>query len=99
MAKRPKKSSNGFIKYSTYLFTDKDPVVDVLRTMKRDAEFTDKEIADRSGVSIGTVKKWFGGNTKRPQFATVAAAAVAMGYDSIPVTAGSRADLRKAVLK
>lgn len=84
----------GFIKYTTYSFTDKDPVIDVLRTMKRDTQMSDGEIADKSGVSTGTIKNWFGGKTKRPQFATVAAAANAMGYDSVPLTAEGRRKLR-----
>lgn len=95
MAKKSRKTQ-GFIKYKTYLFQDKDPVIDVMRTMKRDTEFTDKELADKSGVSVTTIKSWFGGHTKRPQFATVAAVAVAMGYDNIPVTAGRRSDLKKS---
>lgn len=88
MAKR------GFIKYTTYSFVDKDPVIDVLRTMKRDTQMSDGEISERSNVSASTIKNWFGGKTKRPQFATVAAAANAMGYDSVPLTADGRRKLK-----
>jgi hypothetical protein len=42
MAKR------GFIKYSTYSFLEKDPVIDVLRTMKAESGMKDREIAEAS---------------------------------------------------
>lgn len=90
-----KKANNGFIRYTTYNFVDKDPVIDVLRTMKRDTDMTDTEIANSSKVSRNTLKNWFGGKTKRPQFATVAAAAAAMGYDNVPITSAARQKLRK----
>lgn len=92
-----KKANNGFVRYSTYNFVDKDPVIDVLRTMKKDADMTDGEIAVASKVSRGTLKNWFGGKTKRPQFATVAAAAVAMGFDSVPITSSARSKLKREI--
>ena len=89
-----KKSNNGFIRYTTYNFIEKDPVIDVLRTMKKDAEMTDTDISVKSKVAVSTLKGWFGGKTKRPRFATVAAAALAMGHDSVPVTPAARAKLK-----
>ena len=37
--------------YKTYLFKDKDPVVDLLRTIVKETGMSYKEIADKSGVS------------------------------------------------
>jgi hypothetical protein len=89
-----KKRSNGLLKYTTYNFVDKDPIIDVLRTAKRDKDMTDGQISAASRVSATTLRNWFKGDTKRPQFATAAAAAVAMGMDSLPITAEARRKLR-----
>src|SRR5271154_1294910 len=87
---KSKNKSNGFMRYTTYNFVDKDPIIDVLRTMKNYAKISNREIAERSKVSAGTLGNWFGGKTKRPQFATVAAAASAMGYSKVPIDSDSR---------
>ena len=89
------KKSNGFTRYSTYNFIEKDPIIDVLRTRKRDVAMTDAEIATSSKLSSSTLKNWFGGKTKRPQHATVAAAAVAMGMSWLPITAEARKNLKE----
>lgn len=65
--------------YKTYVFRDKDPVIDVLRTAKADAKAKDSAIAATSGVSSSTLHGWFGGKTRKPQFATVVAVARAIG--------------------
>ena len=77
MAKR--KTVRGFIPYKSYLFRDKDPVIDQVRTAVEDSGMTFKEIHDASDVSTSTVYNWFYGNTRRPQFATVEAVARACG--------------------
>ena len=69
----------GFIKYKSYSFVNKDPVIDLLRTAKDDRKVTLEGIHSDSGVSVGTLHNWFRGKTRRPQFATVAAVARAMG--------------------
>lgn len=86
--------ARGFLTYKAYPFTTKDPVIDVLRTVKRDAEMTDGQIRDAGGPTTGTLRNWFKGKTRRPQFATVAAAGVAMGLSSIPLTSEGRAKLK-----
>lgn len=84
----------GFLKYKAYPFVDKDPIIDVLRTIKRDVEMKDSEIRDAGGPTTGTLRNWFKGKTRRPQFATVAAAAVAMGSTSLPLTSEGRQKLK-----
>lgn len=86
----------GFLRYKAYPFVDKDPVIDVLRTIKRDTEMTDTEIRNGGGPTTATLRNWFKGKTRRPQFATVAAAAVAMGATSLPLTAEGRKKLKGA---
>lgn len=73
---------------------DKDPIIDVLRTLKRDTEMTDSQIMGGGGPTTSTLRNWFKGNTKRPQFATVAAAAAAMGATSLPLTSEGRQKLK-----
>jgi transcriptional regulator with XRE-family HTH domain len=66
--------------YKTYNFRNKDPVIDELRTLKKDVKMSDADIANKSGVSIGTLKGWFDGPVRRPQSATVEAVGRALGY-------------------
>lgn len=67
--------------YKTYLFKDKDPVIDELRTIMQDTHTSKHTIATTSGVSVACLSGWFGGATRRPQHATVRAVAGALGYD------------------
>ena len=62
---------SGFIKYKTYAFIDKDPVIDQVRTVVQGFGETHAQISRASGVSSGTLHNWFAGPTKRPQFATI----------------------------
>lgn len=76
-----KKAPRGFIRepYKSYLFRNKDPVIDELRTIKADGQFTDKFISEQSGVSATTLHNWWKGKTQRPQSASVEATGRAMG--------------------
>lgn len=67
--------------YKSYSFTDKDPIIDKLRTMIKDDGIEHNKLAEQSGVSTATLWNWFYGQTKRPQFATVAAVVRSMGYE------------------
>lgn len=66
--------------YKSYSFKDKDPVIDIVRTMVEDEGKSYREIAMGSGVSHTTLNNWFNGKTKRPQYATIMAVARSMGY-------------------
>ena len=69
--------------YRTYQFIDKDPVIDRIRTILQDEKLLDKlsTVSELSNVSRTTLGNWFDGDTKRPQFATLAAVAGAAGYE------------------
>ncbi len=68
--------------YKTYLFRDKDPVIDSLRdVVKKNGGYG--KVSTASGVSHGTLANWFDGPTRRPQFATVAAVARSMGNEGV----------------
>ncbi len=79
MARNGKKSSTRVGLYRTYVFRDKDPVIDVLRTAKDDAKIKTSVISTNSGVSNSALHGWFHGKTRKPQFATVVAVARAIG--------------------
>lgn len=66
--------------YRSYNFLDKDPVIDRIRTLVQDEGLSYREIGIISGVSSTTLTNWFEGETRRPQYATVAAVTGSLGY-------------------
>ncbi len=87
MAKKSKKR-RGVIPYRSYLFVDKDPVLGALQTAFSGSQLSYEDVHAKSDVAIGTMKGWFYGDTKRPQFATVAAVASALGITTIHIKGG-----------
>ncbi len=82
MAKR------GFIKYKSYLFTEKDPIIDAWRTARSDSKLTYREVQDGGGPTVSTLRGWEQGKVRRPQFATVAAAVKTVGKTVIDLSGG-----------
>jgi transcriptional regulator with XRE-family HTH domain len=66
--------------YRSYVFKDKDPVIDRIRTLVHDEGVSYKDIHIISGVSTSTLTNWFEGETRRPQYATIAAVTSSLGY-------------------
>lgn len=66
--------------YKSYNFVDKDPVIDLMRDIVKEQRTAYAKLSYESGVSEATLRAWFDGKTKRPQFATVAAVMSALGY-------------------
>ena len=71
--------ANGWLTRS-YNFIDKDPEIDVFRGIYQKEHIKEKDLAVLAGLSVTTVKNMFGGETRRPQHATFAKMAGAMGY-------------------
>jgi Helix-turn-helix len=69
--------------YKSYVFKEKDPIIDALRTAYEDAGGSYKSLSARSSVSYSTIHNWFNGKTRRPQFATVSEFAIACGKHGI----------------
>jgi transcriptional regulator with XRE-family HTH domain len=67
----------------SYNFVDKDPEIDKFRTLFQNERklFRETDLAVLAGLSASTVKNMFGGKTARPQHATFAKMAAAMGYE------------------
>jgi transcriptional regulator with XRE-family HTH domain len=64
----------------TYNFIDKDPEIDNFRTLWQKERIKENDLAVLAGLSPSTIKNMFGGETRRPQHATFAKMAGAMGY-------------------
>jgi transcriptional regulator with XRE-family HTH domain len=76
---KKKASRSGFV-YRSYSFKDKDPVIDRLRSLVQKEGLSYGEVHVISGVSDTTLRNWFEGETRRPQYATVAAVTSSLGY-------------------
>jgi transcriptional regulator with XRE-family HTH domain len=85
--------SKGFT-YKSYVFVDKDPIIDEVRTIVQASGWTHKRIQEESGVTTMTLRNWFGGKTMKPQAATLNAVARALGYKLgfVPYEAASVAE-------
>lgn len=69
--------------YKSYNFREKDPVIDIMRTVIQSKKVSYKEIHEDSGVSVSAMTSWFHGKTKRPQFATCQAVMKALGHEFV----------------
>lgn len=72
--------------YKSYVFRDKDPAIDALRTLVQDesgGRLSSKSLTSievSGGPKAGTMRNWFFGKTRRPQNATMEAAGRAIGF-------------------
>jgi transcriptional regulator with XRE-family HTH domain len=64
----------------SYNFVDKDPECDVFRSLYQKEHIKESDLAVLAGLAASTVKNMFGGKTRKPQHATFAKMAGAMGY-------------------
>lgn len=64
----------------SYNFIDKDPEIDVFRSLYQKEHIKEADLAVLGGLGVSTVRNMFGGKTRRPQHATFAKMAGAMGY-------------------
>src|SRR5262245_21549085 len=86
-------SGGTFKLYKSYSFKEKDPIIDILRTVVQDEGASYAEIERASGVTTSTLYNWFSGGTRRPQFASVMAVTRGLGYDLKLVKKGQTAKL------
>ena len=77
---------NGHFKvYKSYVFHDKDPAIDELRTIAQDEYGAVsygqlRVMMESGGPSVSCMAGWFFGDTRRPQSATLEAAGRSIGY-------------------
>jgi hypothetical protein len=86
MAKATSKTNRGIVRYKSYMFRDKDPTIDEIRTLVADANGGRltrdalKLVPENGGPTVGCLKAWFYGDVKRPKNETLEAAGRALGY-------------------
>jgi len=87
--------------YRSYMFRNKDPVIDQLRTALQDKlgrQFKRgdlKQIEDDGGPTAACMASWFYGKVRRPQNATVEAAGRAAGLMRVWVPLKLREDAKR----
>jgi len=64
-----------------YRWQDADPVLEFIRNDITDSGWPLAYVAERSGVSVSTLRGWQNGRTKHPQNATVEAVLRALGWE------------------
>lgn len=69
--------------YKSYNFVDKDPAIDVVRTLVQQSRKKYSQIQADGGPTPTCLRAWFDGKTRRPQFCTLAAATRAVGGDVV----------------
>lgn len=76
------KGLKGVRYYPTYKYNwiDKDPVIDRVARLVEDEGIELSKLATIARISKTTFHNWFEGETKRPQYATIAATVGALGY-------------------
>jgi len=74
--------------YKSYVFKDRDPVIDAFAALRADAKMTYTQVRNQGGPTTTTLSNWERGKTKRPQHATIAAAASAVGATGIMFNGG-----------
>lgn len=67
--------------YQSYNFRDKDPIIYLVRDAITASGKSYSYIERHSGVTTSTLRSWFFGPTKRPQFATVQAVLRSIGKE------------------
>lgn len=85
MASKAKGKATRSNLYRSYVFKDKDPIIDLVRTVVQESEMSYGEISDKSGVSTSAINGWLNGATLRPQFCTANAVFRSCGYTLVPV--------------
>ena len=75
------RKKRGYLPYRTYMFKEKDPMIDKIRTVVEASGESYLDIHESSGVSTTTLYNWFHGETRRPQFASLNAVARALNHE------------------
>jgi transcriptional regulator with XRE-family HTH domain len=65
----------------SFKLIDHDPEIDRFKTLWREEHLKEADFAMLAGLSVQTVSKMFGNETKRPQHLTFQKMAQAMGYE------------------
>ena len=67
--------------YRSYRFMNKDHIIDRMKTLIADEGLKSYDAALIADMSPATLKNWFEGDTRRPQFSSIAALTTSLGYE------------------
>ena len=65
-------------RYTHYNFIDKDPIFDRLKSIIDGHGLTLKDVADESGMSVGTLRRWFYGDSRNAYFSSIVRVVIAL---------------------
>lgn len=84
-AKRQKKgnSTRPLPTWKSYLFREKDPIMDAVATARSDANMSYVEIEKAGGPKAATLRNWEHGTVQRPQFGSISAAIISVGGNGV----------------
>lgn len=68
-SKKPRKRA----RYKSYLFVERDPIIEAMRGVFSENKVKYSAVTKAGGPTTTTLRNWFRGQTRRPQFCTVAA--------------------------
>ena len=71
----------GILTYKSYSFIDKDPVIDIVRTVVQKSGKSFKEIHEEGGATPATLNRWFNGSTRTCRHDAMTATVKAAGGD------------------
>jgi len=74
--------------YKSYTFKDRDPIIEAFVALRAESKMSYTQVRNEGGPATTTLSNWEHGKTKRPQHATVAAAASAIGATGIMFNGG-----------
>lgn len=74
-------TKRGIITYKSYSFIDKDPVLDIVRTVIQKSGKSFKEIHEDGGATPQTMNRWFTGDTRTCRHDAMTATVKAAGGD------------------
>jgi transcriptional regulator with XRE-family HTH domain len=83
----------------SYNFIDKDPEIDRFRTIWQKEHIKETDLAVLAGLASSTIGNMFGGKTRKPQHATFAKMAGALGYKYDLVRDGDAPDYESELPK
>lgn len=78
-----KKSRRGITRYKSYMWVDKDPILNAIKATISEKKVKFSQINEAGGPTVKTLKAWNSGNVRRPQFTTVAATTRALGKNGV----------------
>jgi hypothetical protein len=74
--------------YKSYVFKDRDPIMDAFDALREGAKISYAKIHEQGGPTVSTLRAWSHARVKRPQHATIAAAASAVGATGVMFNSG-----------